>query len=216
MRKIAFGIACGLTALFMLALMLTLYGRGARQQEANLALSQAIDATLSGVMSENNDAILSNEDFVADFLKAFLIQANSDSDFTVSVLDADYEKGLLSVEVVERFTHPNGKKGAVSERRTVIFDRAAEQGIKQRAVRYCLTDQETYKEYRVKKGSFCAVPVPPQKEGKRFSHWRFVAGGTGKAESVTVSGARGARNVLASGGVPCAASEDIKLIAVFE
>ena len=47
MRKIAFGIACGLTALFMLALMLTLYGRGARQQEANLALSQAIDATLS-------------------------------------------------------------------------------------------------------------------------------------------------------------------------
>ena len=131
-------------------------------------------------------------------------------------MDADYEKGLLSVEVVERFTHPNGKKGAVSERRTVIFDRAAEQGTKQRAVRYCLTDQETYKEYRVKKGSFCAVPVPPQKEGKRFSHWRFVAGGTGKAESVTVSGARGARNVLASGGVPCAASEDIKLIAVFE
>ena len=44
MKKIAFGTACGILAVFIFVVMLTLYGRSARQQEAAMALSQAIDS----------------------------------------------------------------------------------------------------------------------------------------------------------------------------
>ena len=90
MKKAAFGIACGLVAFFVFAMLLTVYGRSIRKGETDTALSQAIDATLSGVMSENNYTIEENETFVADFLKALLIQTNSDSDLKVSILEADY------------------------------------------------------------------------------------------------------------------------------
>ena len=97
MKKIAFGIACGMTAVFVLVMMLTLFGRAARKQETDKALAQAIDSTLSNVMSEHNYTIEKNEDFIADFLKALLIQTNSTSDLTVSVLDSYYENFILSV-----------------------------------------------------------------------------------------------------------------------
>ena len=40
MKKIAFGMACGLLAVFVTAMMLTMYGRQARQREAALMLAQ--------------------------------------------------------------------------------------------------------------------------------------------------------------------------------
>ena len=55
MKKVAFGIACGITAIFVFALMLTLYGRSARQTETNTILAQAVNSTLSHVMGERND-----------------------------------------------------------------------------------------------------------------------------------------------------------------
>ncbi len=215
MKKAAFGIACGLAVFFVFAMMLTVYGRQTRKEEADIALSQAIDTALSGVMSEYNYTIEENETFIADFLKSLLIQTNSDSDLKVSVLEADYELGILSVEITEKFKHPNGKEGTVSEVRTVIFDRAKEEETEYKTVRFCVADQ-VYKEYNLLKGSLCSVPVLPKQEGKVFRCWRFVTGGVGEAESMSVTGAKGSRQVLASEHVPYTVSEDTKLIAVFE
>lgn len=215
MKKAAFGIACGLVAFFVFAMMLTAYGRSIRKGEAAMALSQAIDATLSGVMSENNYTIEENETFVADFLKALLIQTNSDSDLKVSILEADYELGILSVEITEKYKHPNGKEGTVSEVRTVIFDKVREDGVVYKTVRFYVADQ-VYKEYTLLKDSLCSVPVVPKQEGKAFRCWRFVTGGVGEAESVSVTGTNGTRQVLASESVPYAVSENTNLIAVFE
>lgn len=55
MKKIAFGIACGLTVLYVLAMMLTLYGRNVRQKETTIMLAQAMDTALSRAMAENAD-----------------------------------------------------------------------------------------------------------------------------------------------------------------
>ena len=215
MKKAAFGIACGLVAFFVFAMLLTVYGRSIRKGETDTALSQAIDATLSGVMSENNYTIEENETFVADFLKALLIQTNSDSDRKVSILEADYELGILSVEITEKFKHPNGREGTVSEVRTVIFDKVKEEDAVYKTVRFYAADQ-IYKEYTLVKDSLCSVPVSPKKEGKVFRCWRFVTGGVGEAESVSVTSAKGTKQVLASEHVPYAVSENTNLIAVFE
>ena len=215
MKKIAVGMACGLIAVFIFVMMLTLFGRSARQKETEYMLAQAIDSSLSDVMQGRNGFITENEDFVADFLKALLIQANSDSDITVSVLDADYEHGILSVEITEKFKHPNGKTGSVSQVRTVIFDKTEEKEPEYRNVSFYTADDELYKEYRIQKDSFCSIPVPPKKEGKTFLGWRFVTGGTGQAGSVLAAYADGQKTVLASGHMPYAVSENTKLIAVF-
>lgn len=218
MKKAAFGMACGLSALFVVVMMLTLYGRSVRQSEAEYMLAQAMDSSLSGVMQGKNRAIKDNEDFVADFLKALLIQANSDSDITVSVLHADYKQGILSVEITEKFRHPNGNPGSVSKIRTVIFDRTEE---KAKEPEYCkvgfyTADGEVYKEYGLQKGSLCMMPVDPKKEGKVFGGWRFVNGGTGRAECKRIAYDGGVKNVLACGGSPYTVQGDTKLIAVFE
>lgn len=215
MKKIAFGIACGLFALFTLAVMLTLYGREARQEETNAALSQAARVALSGAMSRASNEVKNEDEFTADFLKAFLVQANSDSDIRVSVLDADIRLGLLSVEITENFKHPNGKTGSVSNVRTVIFDREEEEETEMKRVSFYISDT-LYKEYRLPKHSVCTVPALPQKEGKTFRCWRYVTGGTGAASEMRVSGEKGSRSVLGSGGVPYRVEEDTKLIAVFD
>lgn len=215
MKKIAFGIACGMAAVFVLTLMLTLYGRIVRKQETDTALAQAADSALSNVMSEHNTAIEKNEDFTADFLKSLLIQTNSDSDLTVSVLDADYEYGILSAEIVETYAHPNGKKGSVSERRTVIFDKPVDENIETRTVSF-YTDGELYKNYTIQKDSVCTLPVPPKKEGAVFRCWRFVTGGTGVAQSMETTYANGRKKILSSGGAPYLVSKNTKLTAVFD
>ena len=216
MKKIAFGIACGMTVLYALVMMLTVYGRNIRQQETDTALSQAIDSTLSSVMSGKSYEIEDNESFVADFLKALLVQANSESDISIVILEADYEYGILSVEVTEKFAHPNGRRGSVSEVRTVIFDKEEKGQREVRTAAFYSADNEIYKEYELPKDSACPVPVPPVKEGASFCGWRFVSGGTGAAQSMEVTCSKGKKNVLASGGEPYLLSEDAKLIAVFQ
>ena len=216
MRKVAFGMACGLVSIFVFVMMLTLFGRSVRQNETEYMLAQAIDSSLSDVMQRRNDAITENEDFVADFLKALLIQANSNSDITVSVLDADYKQGILSVEITEKFKHPNGNEGSVSQVRTVIFDKTEEKEPEYRKVTFYTADDEIYKEYCVQKDALCSIPVPPKKEGKTFLCWRFVTGSAGWAGSVRAAYPGGKKDVLASGGKPYYVSGDTKLIAVFK
>ena len=67
-------------------------------------------------------SVSSNDEFIADFMEALLVQINSDSSIKVNVLDVDYQKGLLSVEVIEKYKHPIGTEGQVSVKRTVIME----------------------------------------------------------------------------------------------
>ncbi len=216
MKKVAFGMACGLVSLFVVLLMLTLFGRAARKSETEYMLAQAMDSSLSGAMQKQGETTGAGEEFTADFLKALLIQANSDSELTVSVLDADEQKGILSVEITERFRHPNGNEGSVSQARTVIFDRAAEQEPEYCRVGFYLEDGEMYKEYRVPKGSVCSIPVSPRKEGKRFLYWRFATGAQKRAGSRKAAYSGGTKEVLSVGEEAYPVSEDTRLVAVFE
>ncbi len=216
MKKIAFGAGCGCIALFVCVIMLALYGRAAREEEAFASLSQAVDATMSSVMRGHAYTIEEKEAFTADFLKTLLIQMNSDSDLTVAILDADYELGLLSVEITETYRHPNGEQGSVAEVRTVIFDRKEERAPEYQTVGFYTSGDTLYKEYSIRKGTVCTVPAPPTEEGSVFRGWRFVSGGSGVAEALRISGKNGDRNVLASKGRAYVVSEDVRLLAVFD
>ena len=58
----------------------------------------------------------------AAFLQSIAIQINSVSDLTVTFLEADMTKGILSVEASLTCNHPIGTIGTVSRIMTVIIE----------------------------------------------------------------------------------------------
>jgi hypothetical protein len=213
-----FGLACMMILVLVLMILLSLYGRTMRQAETERTLEEAIDTAMSEWMETEDYPATGKEAFAADFLETLLVQLNSTSDVQVSILDADEEKGLLSVEVTEEYQHPNGTKGSVSAVRTVIFDRTQKEDAAYYQVDFYLSDEERYKSYVLPENSYCVMPKAPKKDGRKFLYWRFVQGGAGKAGASEVTGEESgqARSVLSQGGMPWSATKDARLIAVFE
>ena len=105
-----------------------------------------------------------------------MAQTNSTSDLTVSVLEADVVHGILSVEITERYRHPNGNEGTVCAFRTVIFDREVREEKEKFKVSFYTGDKELYKPYTIPKDGYCSMPVSPEIPGKKFKTGGFYPG----------------------------------------
>lgn len=218
MKYIVYGLVCTMLLVSMVAMILTLQGRSLRQSEAEHALTESVDAALSNLMEEKIYPIENADLFAADLLQSLLVQTNSKSDLTVSVLEADAVHGILSVEITESYQHPNGDKGTVSAYRTVIFDREVEEEKESFKVNFYVADQKLYKSYTILGQGYCSMPAPPKEEGKNFKCWRFVSGAAGVAESFLLHSENTGRDrkVVAAQGNPLEITRDISLVAVFE
>ncbi len=169
MKNIIIGISsCVLVGLLILTVY-TLHGRSIRQQELDCALASAMENVMERV---REDTITSDEDMVALLLQEFMMQVDSNSQVTVHILEADYEKGLLSAEAIFTYPHPIGTTGKVSSRKTVIIESydSAEPKVYY-SVLY-LVEGQSYKKYYVQEGSNMVIPGAPTLEGKRFVGWR--------------------------------------------
>lgn len=198
MKQTAFGMVSTLVMVFVFLLLMTGHGRSLRQEETKNALADAVDGAMSNLMEQKLYSVSSKDEFVADLLQTLLVQLNSTSDVKICILEADEKKGILSVEVTETYTHPNGRKGTVSAVRTVILDKEAQAENTVHTVEFYITDDKLYKRYTLPVKGVCKLPKNPKKEGKTFRNWRFVTGGKSVAEQA----------------FPVV--EDTKLIAVFE
>lgn len=124
MKQMIFGFVSAVILVLFTAVVVTVHGRALRQSEISQSLGEAMQMTMQKLTEEKRYEFESRDEFVADFLEAFLMQVNSESDFEINILKADEKKGLLSVEVVETFRHANGELGSVSARRDIILDRS--------------------------------------------------------------------------------------------
>lgn len=123
MKQMIYGlVSFGMLAL-LLGVILTIQGRAIRTDEVTLGLEEAMNSSMQQLCRDRHYTIQNREEFVADFLELLLLQMNSNSDVTVRILRADEKRGLLSVEVVETYLHPNGEKGSVSAQRTILLER---------------------------------------------------------------------------------------------
>ncbi len=178
MKQVIFGVMCSFIVVLVIVAVMTVEGRSTRENEADNALSAAVDEVMENLLTKKKYNIENNEEFVADFCEALLeqIQAGSDKDsdknlsVQVDIAGVDYEKGLLSVHVTEKFTHPNGKIGTLECTSTAILDQRAE---KQRyTVTYNLPDR-LYKQLEVEAGTDFYLPKAPTDttEGALFRYW---------------------------------------------
>lgn len=172
MRNIMAGILAGLIIAAVVVFCVTQQGRDTRQAEVKNALSEAIENSMETVMSTNSYSINDKEEFVADFLESLLSQVESTSTLTVNILKADNEKGLLSVEVIEQYKHPNGKDGTVSVDRTVVFDQKEDEAPPEDKQITYEVDGEVYKTYEIRCNEPLILPAQPISEDKVFSCWK--------------------------------------------
>ena len=122
MKSVFLGFGITICSIISIVIVMTLCGTNIRQNELNRAVDSAIKDTVENQFDDTTYSVNSNDEFVADFMEALLVQINSDCSVVVNVLDVDYQKGLLSVEVIEKYIHPIGTEGKVSVQRTVIME----------------------------------------------------------------------------------------------
>ena len=122
MKSVFLGFGITVCSIISIVIVMTLCGTNIRQNELNRAVDSAIKDTVENQFDDTTYSVNSNDEFVADFMEALLVQINSDCSVVVNVLDVDYQKGLLSVEVIEKYIHPIGTEGNVSVKRTVIME----------------------------------------------------------------------------------------------
>lgn len=122
MKSVFLGFGITICSIISIVIVMTLCGTNMRQNELNRSVDSAIKDTVENQFDDTTYSVNSNDEFVADFMEALLVQINSDCSVVVNVLDVDYQKGLLSVEVIEKYIHPIGTEGEVSVKRTVIME----------------------------------------------------------------------------------------------
>lgn len=122
MKNAFLGFGITFCAIISIVIVMTLCGTNMRQNELNRSVDIALYGTVDTQFDEKTSFASSNDEFIAEFINALLVQINSDCSVKINVLDVDYQKGLLSVEVIEKFKHPIGKEGQVSVKRTVMME----------------------------------------------------------------------------------------------
>ena len=146
-------------------IIMTLHGREARSVEIKSQLASVMEETVENLMQKKNYEIKNCELFLADFIEHLSMALDTDSEVILKVWKADMEKGILSVEVEEKYKHINGKTGSVTCSKTVIFDQIVEETVQNCEVKFYLNRedlclrQNCYKVYQVRKGDCMAAPV---------------------------------------------------------
>lgn len=125
MKQVIRSAVCVSAILSVLAIQSVVDGKASYVQELEDALSVSVSQTMREVMEQDSFGIEDRNEFVAAFLQALVMRTNSDVDMTVCVISADLERGLLDIEVKERFNFLNMGEQEIALRRTVILERDA-------------------------------------------------------------------------------------------
>lgn len=115
-------VAILLFMIFALILNTSSMSKSVRTDETYDASVFASKDTVKETAIKNIYKIQNNDQAVADFLKNLSKRLDSNSIATVRILKIDKEKGVIDVEVTEKFNYTNGKSKEVDKRSTIIAE----------------------------------------------------------------------------------------------
>lgn len=181
MNKVIKGAGWLVIIVLALIIVITISGKSGRASEMDNNLDAIVEQTIDNMLNTKSYSVENYKEFVADFIQNLSIYMDTDSDIDVNVLKADEGKGILSVEIVETYKHPNGKTGIVKCEKTVIFNQIPEEAATNYTVKYYLskedmnTNSNCFKEYSIAEGDILIKPSAPTMEGKTFVSWKDAA-----------------------------------------
>lgn len=181
--------AVNVIAIFMILILavifqLTLSGKSARAEEIENNMDTAIEQTVENVLKTQKYSIADKNEFIADFIQNLALNLDSDSDITVEVLKANPDKGILSINVIATYIHPNGNTGEYESNQTVIFERFEDEETVintyivsfYRNLEDLQNEKAAYKIFELQEGSSLILPLDPVQDGKTFSGWKDESG----------------------------------------
>ena len=117
---------------FTLQIVQAIENRSIREEELRQAVTSAVytalemsvteKAFIEGKKLEGEEEEKLNEKLKDCFLNALKVQINSDSKIKVSILTADYKKGILDLYTEAEFLYTNGRTGYITYRKTGILN----------------------------------------------------------------------------------------------
>ena len=115
-------------------------------------------------------SITDTDELIADVTQGLLVQLESDAEVTVNFMDADKDKGIVTVEAVENFRKAAGQTAAT---RTIILEKQQVQDTydednRQFNITYLNTDGMEYMTYSIKKNEQLIIPAAPDN-----THWEY-------------------------------------------
>ena len=155
MKNVVTGIMMSIMMSLFIIIILTTDDRIIRINEVNTALADALDESIN-VLDMDKYSITDTDELIADVTQGLLMQIESDAEVTVNVMDADKDKGIVTVEAVENFRKASGAAGQTAATRTIILEKKQvqytyDEDNQQFNITYLNTDGTEYITYSIKK-----------------------------------------------------------------
>lgn len=126
MKHIVFGLCATVLIISILMTSVTIEGAAMREREMKNALHAALEEAMHSVLVKEEYSLDDDELLIADVTALLLEQLNVEDNrlkLTVNVAGVDAKKGLLSMNVKEEFSYPNGQTGTIEDEATIILER---------------------------------------------------------------------------------------------
>ena len=171
MKNVVTGIMMSIMMSLFIIIILTTDDRIIRINEVNTALADALDESIN-VLDMDKYSITDTDELIADVTQGLLMQIESDAEVTVNVMDADKDKGIVTVEAVENFRKASGAAGQTAATRTIILEKQQVQDTydednRQFNITYLNTDGTEYMTYSIKKNEQLIIHYEPDN-----THWK--------------------------------------------
>ena len=172
MKNVVTGIMMSIILALITIIILTTDDRIIRINEVNTALADALDESIN-VLDMDKYSITDTDELIADVTQGLLMQIESDATVMVNVMDADKDKGIVTIEAVENFTKPTGSYGQTAAARTRLLEKQQVQDTydednRQFNITYLNTDGTEYMTYSIKKNEQLIIPDAPDN-----THWEY-------------------------------------------
>lgn len=172
MKNVVTGIMMSIMMSLFIIIILTTDDRIIRINEVNTALADALDESIN-VLDMDKYSITDTDELIADVTQGLLMQIESDAEVTVNVMDADKDKGIVTVEAVENFRKASGAAGQTAATRTIILEKKQvqytyDEDNRQYNITYLNTDGTEYMTYSIKKNEQLIIPAAPDN-----THWEY-------------------------------------------
>lgn len=123
---------CMLLLVFTVEIVQAVENRSIREEELRQAVTSAVYTALEMTITEREyiverEAGISQEEILNEKMKECFLTSletliKSNSKITITILEADYRRGILDVEAEAEFLYSNGKLGNISYRKTGILE----------------------------------------------------------------------------------------------
>ena len=184
MKYTIYGAALLVMAVFVILGTIIISGQDVRENEMDKALNTAVEQTLEQLKQDGGYEVEEPGELIADFQQSLLMHISSDSQLEVKILTADTQKGVLDVEVTERYQTVKGTKKHAVCRKTVILEEYSEKA------GYCmvefLVDGIVHEKYSIYRGGSLVLPPDPEKHGFIFQGWKEAGSQNMMTKDMTV------------------------------